>query len=911
MTNEELETRIKELELELSTLKSSKVDSAFPEQESAFYTIFLSIPAAIVISKVSNGNFVEVNNNFLELTGYTRNEVIGKNSKELGISKDFKRRDEILLQVSRGEHVPDFEVEITSKNGEKRKGLSSVNTIYFKGEQLICSCFIDITERKNLENKIYTQSSLLEQVHNAIITTDFNNNILTWNNYAATLYQWTQEEAIGKNIIELLAPEELKGVAKSNIEKLSFEGHWEGRFDVIRKDKTTIPVHIINSYLKDINGANIGLIGISTDITERLNTEKALKESEELFRDIVSNTPDHIIIQDIDLKYTFVVNPQLGLTLSDMIGKTDCDLVEKEVAEEITILKQNVLKTGEPKRIETSMVTKSGETEYFNGLYTPKFDNSGQINGLIGYFRNVTEIAKAESEVRESEEKFKSIFDKSNAPIMIADDRGNYLAVNNATSELFGYTVDELVHMNVGDLITSNNSNAAEQYAEYLEKGEETGEFGFISKNGTPKTVQYQAVRIKPDFNLSVMMDSTDQKKISEELEISKLRAEAATREAEEAKQHAENAMNSKQRFLSNMSHEIRTPLNSIMGFTKILLKTDLNDKQKEFLHAIKTSSDSLIVLINDILDLAKVDARKMVFEKRVFNPEESISAIIHLFEPKIQEKNLKLLKVYDKEIPGILIGDSARLHQILLNLLSNAVKFTTKGSITVSVNLLHEDEEKVTIEFAVKDTGIGIPKNKIETIFNNFEQASDFTSRVYGGTGLGLAISKQLIELQGGSISTQSDVEKGSTFSFILNFEKSGEIKQIHSTNIESVTESINIKVLVVEDVMLNQLLLKTILIDFGLECDLAGNGIIAIEKLQSNTYDIILMDLMMPEMNGFEATDYIRNKMNSEIPIIALSADVTTVDIEKCKALGMNDYISKPIDEKLLFHKIVSLVK
>jgi len=911
MTNKELENRIKELELELSTLKSAKVESSSTEQESAFYNIFLSIPTAIALSKVSNGNFVEVNDNFLELTGYARNEVIGKNSAELGINIDFKKRNEILSQLSRGEHVPDFEVEIATKKGEKRIGLSSLNMIDFKDEQLICSSFIDVTERKNLENKIYTQSSLLEQVHNAIITIDFNNNILSWNKYAETLYQWTQEEAVGKNIIDLLAPEELKGAAKTNIEKLYLDGHWEGRFDVKRKDNTTIPVHIINSYLKDMNGVNIGFIGISTDISEQIKAEKALKDNEELFRDIVSNTPDHIIIQDNDLKYTFVVNPQLGLTLSDMIGKTDYDLVEKEVADEITILKQNVLNTGEPKAIVTSIISKSGEIEFFNGIYTPKFDNSGKINGLIGYFRNITEIEKTQSELRESEEKFKMIFEKTTAPIMIADDKGNYLAVNNATSELFEYTVDELVHMNVGDLITSNNSNAAVQYAEYLEKGEETGEFGFISKNGTPKTVQYQAVRIKPDFNLSVMMDSTDQNRILEELRISKLHAETATREAEEAKQHAENAMNSKQRFLSNMSHEIRTPLNSIMGFTKILLKTDLNDKQKEFLQAIKTSSDSLIVLINDILDLAKVDAGKMVYEKRVFNLEESISAILHLFEPKILEKNLELVKVYDKRIHGILIGDSARLHQILLNLLSNAVKFTTRGSITVSVNLLHEDDEEVAIEFTVKDTGIGIPKDKIETIFNNFEQASAFTSRVYGGTGLGLAISKQLIEQQGGNIRVQSEVEKGSTFSFILNFEKSSEINQIESTYIHSVPESINIKVLVVEDVLLNQLLLKTILLDLGLECDLAGNGIIAIEKLQSNSYDIILMDLMMPEMNGFEATDYIRNKMNSEIPIIALSADVTTVDIEKCKALGMNDYISKPIDEKLLFHKIVSLVK
>ncbi len=359
------------------------------------------------------------------------------------------------------------------------------------------------------------------------------------------------------------------------------------------------------------------------------------------------------------------------------------------------------------------------------------------------------------------------------------------------------------------------------------------------------------------------------------------------------------------------MSHEIRTPMNSIVGFTKILLKTNLNDMQKEYLHAIKTSGEVLLVLINDILDLAKVDAGKMVFEKRIFKLDESISTIIHLFEHKTQEKNIELIKEYNKKIPLILKGDSSRLHQIILNLLSNAVKFTSIGSVTVCVDLLDEDDEKVTIEFSIKDTGIGIPENKIDKIFNNFEQVSPITSRVFGGTGLGLAISKKLVELQGGSISVKSILGKGSTFSFILDFEKTSDPYETESENIEFDTEIKNLNVLVVEDVKLNQLLIKTILSDFGFIYDVADNGIIAIDKLQANTYDIILMDLMMPDMNGFEATEYIRNKMGSEIPIIALTADVTTVDIEKCKAYGMNDYISKPIDEKLLLDKIVSLMK
>nr|MBP6456805.1 response regulator [Chitinophagaceae bacterium] len=238
-------------------------------------------------------------------------------------------------------------------------------------------------------------------------------------------------------------------------------------------------------------------------------------------------------------------------------------------------------------------------------------------------------------------------------------------------------------------------------------------------------------------------------------------------------------------------------------------------------------------------------------------------------------------------------------------------VKFTSKGKITVSVRLLKEDDEIVTIEFAVSDTGIGIAESKISIIFENFQQASSITSRLYGGTGLGLAIVKQLVEPQGGTISVKSKVDEGSTFSFTLPFHKTKEHAEAELDLPEIDAENKNIKVLVVEDIALNQLLMKTLLDDFGFERDIASNGKIAIEKLQKNSYDVILMDLQMPEMNGFEATEYIRNTMNSKIPIIALTADVTTVDLEKCKAVGMNDYIAKPVDERLLYAKIISLVK
>jgi CheY-like chemotaxis protein len=359
------------------------------------------------------------------------------------------------------------------------------------------------------------------------------------------------------------------------------------------------------------------------------------------------------------------------------------------------------------------------------------------------------------------------------------------------------------------------------------------------------------------------------------------------------------------------MSHEIRTPMNAIIGFTKVLLKTDVSNKQKEYLQAIKMSGDALIVLINDILDLAKVDAGKMVFEQTPFKMASSIAAMIHLFEPKIREKNLELIKQYDPKIPEVLLGDPVRLHQIILNLLSNAVKFTNNGKIKVSIRLVKEDEHSATIGFEVLDTGIGITENKLTKIFDNFQQASSGTSRLYGGTGLGLAIVKQLVEAQDGTISVQSKINVGSTFGFELTFLKTNANAESEAELLEMDPEIKNIKVLVVEDIALNQLLMRTLLDEFGFGCDIASNGKIAIEKLKANSFDIVLMDLQMPEMNGFEATDFIRNTLNSTIPIIALTADVTTVDLEKCRAVGMDDYIAKPVDEKVLYNKIIGSVK
>lgn len=399
-----------------------------------------------------------------------------------------------------------------------------------------------------------------------------------------------------------------------------------------------------------------------------------------------------------------------------------------------------------------------------------------------------------------------------------------------------------------------------------------------------------------------IAYEVTDHHNLKEELIASKGIAEHKTLMAEEA-------LKFKQQFLSNMSHEIRTPMNSIVGFTNVILKTELNEKQKEYIDAIKKSGESLIILINDILDLAKVDSGKMTFSLKPFSLEELVLDVFCLFEPKCLEKVVEFKKMYDATIPKTLLGDAVRLRQILLNLISNAIKFTSQGGITLSISIVNEDVKEMTLEFAVSDTGIGIPENRLCHIFNNFEQASAEISEEYGGTGLGLSIVKKFVELQAGSLFVKSKVGEGSTFGFIMRFSKTEEkMSEAPALIVRTGKELENIKVLVAEDIALNQMLIKIILNDFGFECEIADNGKIVIEKLKESHYDIILMDLQMPEMNGFETTAYIRNTIKSQIPIIALTADVTSLDIEKSQSIGMNDYISKPIDEELLYSKIRS---
>ncbi len=380
------------------------------------------------------------------------------------------------------------------------------------------------------------------------------------------------------------------------------------------------------------------------------------------------------------------------------------------------------------------------------------------------------------------------------------------------------------------------------------------------------------------------------------------------------SKELAEHLVEAKERFLASMSHEIRTPLNGILGFTKVLLQNkDLSVEQKKQLDAIKSSGDILLVIINDILDLSKIEAGKLSLEEMPIDLIAITRQAIDTFEVKADEKKIKIQQKNSENFPLMVLGDPVRISQILLNIISNSIKFTPEyGTITIDSSFHVLDDRKLRIDLKIQDSGIGIPTDKLESIFEPFVQTSDDTARKFGGTGLGLSIVKKLVEMMNGSIQVESELGIGTTFYISLILSNFTDFTK--DLNPESTDEKFNFKIeetkiLLAEDNHINQLLATTVLQQFGYSVTCAENGKIALEILEKEPFDIILMDLMMPEMDGYEATLSIRANNNS-IPIIALTADVTAVDIEKCYKVGMNDYVTKPFDPDDLNKKIGHLI-
>lgn len=373
---------------------------------------------------------------------------------------------------------------------------------------------------------------------------------------------------------------------------------------------------------------------------------------------------------------------------------------------------------------------------------------------------------------------------------------------------------------------------------------------------------------------------------------------------AEEQTKLAEQSSNSKSLFLANMSHEIRTPLNGIIGISELLKETSLNEGQQEYISVLVSSGKNLLTIINDILDFSKIEAGKLIIEEHEFGFNSMIEEITRAINHRMEEKGIEFKCDISQAIPRSIKGDSVRIKQVLINLLGNAVKFTEEGNITLKCSVEAEDDECVTLLFSVCDTGIGISKENLNTLFTKFTQADASITRKYGGTGLGLAISKQLVELMGGEIAVESEKGVGTTLSFILTLKRTVEESDSPETlpDVETVQE--NLKILLVEDNDVNRFVAEKMLSSINLSADIAVDGSKAVDALSKIDYDIVFMDMQMPVMDGITATKTIRdsdsNVINHNVHIIAMTANAMKGDSERCIEAGMNDYISKPISVK-----------
>lgn len=669
---------------------------------------------------------------------------------------------------------------------------------------------------------------------------------------------------------------------------------------------------------------------LQSEIIERQRAEEALSDNEAKYRNIFESMED-LFCQTDENGVIQVLSPSVykktEWTPKDLIGKPfsdiclDRDRGDAFIAELHVKRRINDYPLLLAKKDHSPLHVSVGAQLIFNAKNKPI--------GISGILRDITDRVKAQQALQESEERYRSIFDNAMEGIFQVHPVKGFLSVNAAMARIHLYdTADEMAKdpeaLRKCDFVRSEDRD---RYLEILEtEGKVKGfEARIFRKNGSIFWAFINARTVKDAkgemaYIEGIVADVTERKRWEEELRLSNQRLEEATATAREMAARAEAASRAKSEFLANMSHEIRTPLNGVLGMTGLLLDMDLPEEQRQCAEVVRTSGENLLALLNDILDFSKAESRKLDIEIVDFDLAAVVEETAEMLAIKAGEKKVKITRLVEADVPTLVLGDPGRIRQILVNLGGNAVKFTQEGEVIIRLSLVSDTEKKTTIRFEVRDTGIGIPEDRIDSLFKPFSQVDGSTTRRFGGTGLGLSLSKRLVGLMGGEIGVESTEGRGSTFWFTLPLEKQPPTDRAKAETILDGTKALPVqpfggetastyrpdslpqgRILLAEDNITNQFAAVTILKKLGQRVDVAANGVEAIAALNNIPYDLVLMDCQMPEMDGFEATARIRAGEAGDrcrsIPIVAMTAKG---DREKCLAAGMDDYVPKPIGMK-----------
>ncbi len=662
-------------------------------------------------------------------------------------------------------------------------------------------------------------------------------------------------------------------------------------------ERDYIPIFIKNVYK--------GHLWKYTDVTNRIKTQALLKQSEERNRLIMKSALNAIITINTKDAITFWNNQAeiiFGWKKEEVLGKSLADIIIPNIHKEAHKLgMKKFIETGEGpvlnKQIELRALHKNGNEFPIEISIIPIQQNNELI--FCSFIQDISERKAAENNLKYQEEKYRNIIANMNLGLIEVDNNEIAKYVNQSFLEISGYEESEIIGKKPSSIFFAwNNEEFISNKIENRKKGiSEIYQVPVKNKRGE---LRWWAISAAPNYDdkgnqtgsIGIHLDITSQKKLEIELEQEKIKAQEASK--------------SKEVFLANMSHEIRTPLNAIIGFLRELSKQQLTELQKNYVENSSIASKHLLAIINNILDISKIEAQEMILDEEDFSLQKSITNVVNVLEPKATQNGTKVIVNLDNKIVKTLKGDPLRIEQILFNLIGNSIKFTSKGEITISTKLIHENPNSQQICITIKDTGIGMDADFVENIFKKFSQEDKKTTRKFGGTGLGMAITKELINLMNGSIHIESQKNIGTSIDVILNLPKSYvDFKETNTSN----NHSINIegtKILLVEDNELNRMVAQNSLQYYNCLVTEAENGLEAIKALKKEDFDIILMDIQMPELDGIETTTIIRNELKLKTPIIALTANAFKSEIEKCYAAGINDYVTKPFDEDLLIEVI-----